>query len=53
MEILKFRDTAHNKGEYPFTIMPQEGIVVIPVSAIELKHNSSNIRVSSGNPMLD
>ncbi len=53
VEILKFRGTSHNKGEYPFTIIPEEGIVVIPVSAIELKQNSSSIRVSSGNRVLD
>lgn len=53
MEILKFRGTAHQKGEYPFTIIPDEGIVVIPLSAIELKQKSSTVRITSGNPELD
>ena len=53
MEILKFRGTSHQKGEYPFTIIPNEGIVVIPLSAIELKQKSSEVRISSGNPELD
>ncbi|MDH5695056.1 MAG: circadian clock protein KaiC [Dehalococcoidia bacterium] len=53
VEILKFRGTNHQKGEYPFTVIPNEGVVVIPLSAIELKQKSSNIRVSSGNPELD
>lgn len=53
IEILKFRGTTHQKGEYPFTVMPQKGIIVIPLSAIELKQESSNIRVTSGNKLLD
>jgi circadian clock protein KaiC len=53
VEILKLRGTIHQKGEYPFTIIPEEGIVVIPLSAIELKQKSSTIRITSGNPELD
>jgi circadian clock protein KaiC len=53
IEILKFRGTLHHKGEYPFTIMPGQGIIAIPLSAIELKQRSSNIRITSGNPELD
>jgi circadian clock protein KaiC len=53
MEILKFRGTDHQKGEYPFTIMSGEGVVVIPLSAIELRQHSSNVRISSGNTELD
>jgi circadian clock protein KaiC len=53
VEILKFRGTMHQKGEYPFTIIPDEGIVVIPLSAIELKQKSSTLRITSGNPELD
>lgn len=53
VEILKFRGTTHQKGEYPFTIIPDEGIVVIPLSAIELKQRSSMVRVTSGNDELD
>ena len=53
IEILKFRGTTHKKGEYPFSIVTDEGIVIIPLSAIELKQKSSNIRVSSGNKGLD
>lgn len=48
MEILKYRGTAHNKGEYPFTIVPNVGIQAIPLSAIELQHRSSAIRVPTG-----
>ncbi len=53
LEILKFRGTSHHKGEYPFTIIPQQGIVVIPLSAIELKQKSSAVRITSGNAELD
>lgn len=53
VEILKFRGTMHRKGEYPFTVLPREGIVVIPLSAIELKQRSGDIRVTSGNAELD
>jgi circadian clock protein KaiC len=53
VEILKFRGTMHQKGEWPFTIIPNEGIVAIPLSAIELKQKSSNIRVTSGISELD
>lgn len=53
IEILKFRGTDHQKGEFPFTIVPDGGLVVIPLSAIQLKQKSSDIRISSGNQELD
>lgn len=53
IEVLKFRGTTHAKGEFPFTVMPGQGIVVIPLSAIELKQRSSQIRITSGNEHLD
>jgi circadian clock protein KaiC len=53
MEILKFRGTRHQNGEWPFTVVPGEGIVVIPLSALELKQKSSDRRVTSGNTDLD
>jgi circadian clock protein KaiC len=53
IEIVKFRGTDHHKGEYPFTIMPKRGMVVIPLSAIQLRQRSSNVRISSGNATLD
>jgi circadian clock protein KaiC len=53
IEILKFRGTTHQKGEYPFTVLPGEGVIIIPLSAIELKQKSSNIRITSGNTVLD
>lgn len=53
IEILKFRGTGHQKGEYPFTVLPNGGIVVIPLSAIELTQKSSSVRITSGNGDLD
>lgn len=53
IEILKFRGSGHQKGEYPFTVSSEQGIVVIPLSAIQLKQKSSDLRISSGIPELD
>ena len=53
LEILKYRGTEHQKGEFPFTIVSGQGIVVIPLSAIELEQRSSNIRITSGSKELD
>jgi circadian clock protein KaiC len=53
VEILKFRGAYHNKGEFPFSIDPRDGFVVIPLTALELKQKSSNVRITSGNLELD
>ena len=53
IEILKFRGTDHQKGESPLTIDTLYGITIIPVSIIELKQKSSNVRISSGNTEFD
>lgn len=52
-EILKFRGTGHHKGEFPFTVRPNEGISIIPLAAMELTQRSTNIRISSGSKELD
>jgi circadian clock protein KaiC len=52
IEILKFRGTTHQKGEYPFSVT-DKGITVIPLSSIELRQKSTNMRVTSGNAELD
>jgi len=36
IEILKFRGSAHEKGESLFTIHPEQAIVIIPLSAIAI-----------------
>lgn len=53
IEILKFRGTSHKKGEFPFTISTDAGVVVIPLSAIRLAQKSSDVRISSGNSAMD
>lgn len=52
IEILKLRGTTHMKGEYPFTIN-NEGINIFPLGAMRLTQRSSNVRVSSGDEILD
>jgi circadian clock protein KaiC len=53
VEILKFRGVSHQKGEFPFTVIPDQGIIVIPLSALGLEQRSSDVRVTSGNEELD
>lgn len=53
VEVLKIRGGSHQKGEYAFTIEPHSGLVVMPLSSIELTQRSSESRISSGNPELD
>lgn len=53
VEVLKFRGAQHQKGEFPFTILPGNGFVVIPLSEIELEYESSDLRITSGSPELD
>ena len=53
VEILKFRGTDHQKGESPFTIAPEAGLALLPLSSMELTQKSSNKRISSGISTLD
>ena len=53
VEILKMRGTSHQRGEFPFTITSRGGIVVIPLSQIELTQSSSTVRITSGSKELD
>jgi circadian clock protein KaiC len=52
MRIVKYRGTRHGADEYPFLI-DEEGISVLPITSMELKHSVSNQRISSGVPDLD
>lgn len=52
IEILKLRGTAHEKGEFPFSVT-QKGLVIIPLSAIRLVQKSTTLRITSGNTELD
>jgi len=53
IEVLKLRGTGHQSGEWPFTVLPAKGIVIVPLSAIEATRKSSTVRVTSGNAELD
>lgn len=53
IEILKFRGVSHQHGEFPFTILAQQGIVVIPFSTDVYKRKASSNRITSGNEDLD
>ena len=53
MEILKFRGTDHQKGEFPFTIVSERGIVGVPLSMVKLDQKSSMARIKTGNEELD
>ena len=53
MEILKLRGTTHQKGEFPFTVDSERGLVIIPLSSMELQQKSSDKRISSGNEEMD
>jgi circadian clock protein KaiC len=53
IEILKLRGAPHQRGEFPFTITSRDGIIVLPLSGIQLTQSSSSIRVTSGIRELD
>src|SRR5206468_1991978 len=53
VEVLKLRGAMHRKGEYPFTVLPGQGVVVIPLSGMALDQGSSDTRISTGNDVLD
>lgn len=53
IELLKLRGVDHLTGEFPFTIRPDRGIVVITLAGTDLTAGSSNLRISSGIAELD
>lgn len=53
IEVLKLRGAMHRKGEYPFTVLPGQGVVVIPLSVMALDQRSSDQRITTGNAELD
>ncbi len=52
LRVVKYRGSTHGTNEYPFLI-DSEGISVLPVTAIELKHSASEERISTGIAELD
>ena len=54
MQILKFRGTTHRKGEFPFAVINDRGIVALPLAGSDLRdQHSSSVRIDSGNDALD
>ena len=52
LRVLKYRGSEHGTNEYPFLIR-KEGISVLPITSINLEHEASNKKVSTGNKKLD
>jgi circadian clock protein KaiC len=53
VEVFKMRGSDHQRGEVPFTIENERGVVVLPLSAMRLGQASSTERISSGVAELD
>ena len=52
LRVVKYRGSTHGMNEYPFLI-ESDGISVLPVTSMDLKHVACNERVSTGVPALD
>jgi len=52
LRVIKYRGSMHGTNEYPFMI-DEDGISVLPVTALKLNKEASAERVSSGMPSLD
>jgi circadian clock protein KaiC len=52
LRIVKYRGTTHGTNEYPFLI-DEDGISVLPVTALGLDHKVSSERIATGVPQLD
>jgi circadian clock protein KaiC len=52
LRIVKYRGTSHGTDEYPFLIK-ENGISVVPITSLGLRHHASSEVVSSGVPTLD
>jgi circadian clock protein KaiC len=53
VEVLKMRGAMHRKGDYGFTVLPGQGVVVLPQAVIQYGQETDPRRVSSGNAGLD
>ena len=52
LRIVKYRGSAHGTNEYPFLI-DNDGIAVLPITSLQLVHNATTERVSTGLTWLD
>lgn len=53
LEVLKLRGGSHLKGEHLFTLLPEQGIAVLPQQTVNYDYPSSTTRMSWGNQKLD
>lgn len=53
LEVLKMRGAEHHKGDVGFTVVPGQGLVVLPVTAPQHSPGQDDQRVSTGNPGID
>jgi len=53
VEVLKMRGAQHRRGQFPFTVLGGEGLMVLPISVQELDQGSTDTRISSGNREVD
>lgn len=52
LRIVKYRGSTHGTNEYPFLI-DEDGISVLPVTSLALRHTASTEHISTGIPRLD
>jgi circadian clock protein KaiC len=52
LRIVKYRGSGHGTNEYPFLI-DSRGIAVLPITSLQLVHNATSERVSTGLEWLD
>jgi circadian clock protein KaiC len=52
LRIIKYRGSKHGTNEYPF-LVEEDGISVLPITSLGLKHEASTERISTGIGRLD
>src|SRR5579859_3125114 len=52
LRIVKYRGTLHGTNEYPFLI-DETGVSVLPITSLDLRHEATEERISTGVPGLD
>jgi circadian clock protein KaiC len=53
IEVLKMRGAMHHKGEVSFTVLPGQGMLVLPMLRMFSGELEQPVRISSGSPDLD
>jgi circadian clock protein KaiC len=53
VEVLKMRGAMHRKGDYAFTVLAGQGVVVLPQAVIQYEQETTPKRITTGNAGLD